>query len=949
MYQGYYAMIRRPLRNSAGQNTSAPFHVARFLMNLIRDHSPAYLGAVFDAGTSFREEIFSEYKATREQMPDDLYESLDLCRSVFDVFGVPVIEVDGWEADDVIGTLAGQASRAEIHTVIVSGDKDFLQLVSEDTTLLNPGRGGPGGVDAVLVTAENAEKRLGVPPSLVTDYLALLGDSADNVPGVPGIGRKTAPPLLREFGGLEGIIERASEVTPARVCKAITQNADQARLSKQLVTIKTDAPVSLDLPALKAAPLDRPRALRVFRELDAQALIKELELAHAHVDRPGLPDLPVKIVEGPAAVEDAVKALRARLTAPSGSARDPGQGPVGGPESDLPPMLAMVLVTDPPPKQKSGNRRAPERWAPAEWDPVGVALSAPGAAPWYFPLRGDGGGSGSLFADERLLSLAVPEMAPLGDLLASPVPKLGYDLKHALQVLQSRGIELGGVEPGFDAALTSYCLEPDLRDRSLSRLAANELKADIPSRDDLAGVGPRRMARDLPVGDVATWAGRHAVALHAVAASQTRKLDERPGTGELLSDLEMPLVGVLARMERRGVAIDRAFFATLSVRMQHELAGLEAAVRQFAGDHGWPGKDDEQFNPRSVPHLRWLLFEHLGLPVVKRTKTGPSTDEAVLAQLAGKGHEVARIVLEHRELTKLDRTYVRVLPRIADENGRVHTQFNQFVAGTGRLSSSMPNLQNIPIRSALGREIRKGFVSAPGTVLLAADYSQIELRILAHLSGDEAFVEAFRAGRDIHRETAARIFEVPPAEVTGDMRGTAKTINFATIYGQGPVALGRQLGWSTKKAREFIDRYFERFAGVAGYLESMKQLAQEQGFVETIWGRRRYIPGIRSVNRGVQSHAERTAANSPIQGSAADIIKKAMIDLDARLRGTRSAMLLQVHDELLFEVAEDEAADVGDLVKQSMEGAARLAVPLEVDGGAGRTWYDCKFKGTRAG
>jgi DNA polymerase-1 len=903
IYRAFFAMISRPLTTSSGENTSAPYGIARFLLRLIEDHQPDYLGVVFDAGDSFRTELFPDYKATREKMPDELRASLPRCREVFEAFRVPVIEADGWEADDVIGTLASQASAAGVHTVIVSGDKDFHQLIDEDTTLLNPGRGGPAGVEQEWVSLDNAVERFGVPPERITDYLALLGDSSDNIPGVPGIGKKTAPGLIQEFGDLEQILARAEEVTGTRARNALQAHAEDARLSKELVTIRRDAPVELEMGQLEREAPDRERMQAIFMELEFHNLLREVEPTPATAPVTGTD---YELVETPE-----------RARAMAGQLRDAE-------------CLALYVL---------GTRADPLR---AEL--VGIALCAESGRAYYLPFGHrppevvrDAQGNPTLGLDAEevpnLPPLDAPEMEDVLRLLESEQPKVGHDLKYAFQLLARVGVELRGLV--FDTSVASYCLDPALRERSLEVLALDGFSAELHTAKDVSGSGRSATPLDQVPRDAAmTHACEHADYALRLLGPQLDELRAH-GMEPLFRTVEMPLLPVLAHMERAGIAIDLDFFAALGTRLRAELELVRDEIHKVAG---------EEVNLRSVPQMRELLFEKLDLPVVKRTKTGASTDESVLEQLAAMGHVIPRLILEYRELDKLDSTYVSKLPLlVSPEDGRIHTSFNQTVTATGRLSSSDPNLQNIPIRSILGREIRKGFIPAAGRILIGADYSQIELRVLAHLSGDPAFLDAFGADRDIHRETAALIFGVESRRVTPAMRDQAKTINFATIYGQGPVALAAQLGISRTEARQFIDQYFERFHGVAEYLEHMKEMAREKGYVETLIGRRRYIPEIRSRNPGQRGFGERTATNSPIQGTAADLIKIAMIRLHERLADTGATMLLQVHDELLFEVPEPEVDAVSALVRSEMEGAIELAVPLKVDLGVGSTWYETKF------
>ncbi len=904
IYRAFFAMISRPLTTSAGENTSAPFGLARFLRRLLEDYQPDYIGVVFDAGDSFRTEVHPEYKATREKMPEELEASIPRCRALVEAFRIPVLEVPGWEADDVIGTLAEAAGDHGLRTVIVSGDKDFYQLIDDQTYLLNPGRGGPAAVEEEWVTPENAAERLGIPPRQVTDYLALLGDSSDNVPGVPGIGKKTASALLAEYESLDDIIEHVEDVNPTRARNALLGHADQARLSRDLVTIRTDVPITLDLEPLARRKPDPEKLRELFIELEFHSLVRELAAAQ-EVQKA----VEYRVVHEPGAVMEIVDAARSAgrvSVAALGSSRDP--------------MNAEL---------------------------VGLALAVEPGRSWYLPfghvpstISRDDSGNPILALEETPvappdnlpgLTSEDPSLSALADLLADPrLPKLGDDLKYSLHVLERAGATTAGL--AFDTSLASYCLDPGRRQHDLDLLAMERFGHSLSTRGRRAGPD----VAEGPIGEigpVAAEASDYALRLSDVLEEDLR-LHEML---DLCLTIEVPLVPVLARMERVGITIDLDFFGELSGRLRRDIELIREEIFKIAG---------EEVNLRSVPRLRELLFEKLELPVLKKTKTGPSTDESVLMALAEQGHEVPRLIVEHRELDKLDGTYVSKLPDLVHpETGRIHTTFHQAVATTGRLVSSDPNMQNIPIRSAIGREIRKGFVPEPGWLFVAADYSQVELRVMAHLSRDPAFLAAFQEDRDIHRETAARIFGVDSETVTTAMRGQAKTINFATIYGQGPVALAAQLGISRSDAREFIDAYFERFSGVRDYLEEMKELARTQGYVETLSGRRRYIPEIRARNPGMRGYGERTATNSPIQGTAADLIKMAMIRLHGRLDAEcpdGARMLLQVHDELLFEVREDLTDAVVRLVRTEMEGAAELAVPLKVDVGVGDSWYSCK-------
>ena len=914
VYRAFYAMISRPLTTSRGENTSAPFGLARFLIRILDDFRPDYIGVVFDAGDSYRTEVFPEYKATREKMPEELALSLPRCRDVVEGFRIPAIEIDGWEADDVIGTLARQASLEGIRTVIVSGDKDFYQLIDDQTHLLNPGRGGAAGIEETFITPANASERLGVAPQFVTDYLALIGDSSDNIPGVRGIGPKTAPSLIERYGPLEAILDHTPDMEVGRVRKALEQYAEEARLSKQLVTIRMDVPIDLDLEALQRESPDRSRLRDLFTELEFHTLARQygaVEVAAANDER--------AVAESPA---DVVDPLHCELVT------DP---------SKLPDIV-VALRSAP-----AIGIRAVTAGDPLRSELVGLGLAIDEQQAWYLSFAHRNPATTTDEQGNPILALdatttTVPNLPPVSsDSLAgvravledSGISKWSGDVKTDLHALAGAGVSLEGVS--FDSSLASYCLDPGKRRHDLESTALERLGRNVPDRADLCGTGRSLMPiEEVDPQRVAAHAGGGAAAVLGFGQLMREDLESYE-MASLLEDVELPLVPVLADMERLGIRIDSQFFAELHGRLERDLELVQDEIYALAGG---------EVNLRSVPQLRTLLFETLQLPASRKTKTGASTDESVLSTLAAEGHAVPRLILEYRELDKLDSTYVRKLPlMIARATGRIHTSFNQTVAATGRLSSSDPNLQNIPIRSSLGREIRKGFVPADGHVFLSADYSQIELRVLAHLSKDPAFVAAFREDRDIHCETAVRIFGVEAEDVSPGMRDQAKTINFATIYGQGPVALAAQLGISRTNAAEFIESYFMRFEGVANYLETMKEQARTLGYVETLLGRRRYIPEIRARNPGVRGLGERTATNSPIQGTAADLIKLAMIRLHEHLEPTPANMLLQVHDELLLETPESFVDQLRGIVRECMEGAIRLDVPLKIDIGVGESWY----------
>lgn len=917
IYRSYFAFISRPLTNSAGENTSAPFGFTRFLLDIREQYEPDYLAVVFDAGDSFRTTEYPEYKATREKMPDDLRASLGRVRSIVEGFHDPVVELDGYEADDVIGTLAVKARDAGLDAVIVSGDKDFYQLVGPGIHLLNPGRGGATGVAAEWVTEESADEKFGVPPSQVADYLALVGDSSDNVPGAKGVGPKTALKLLQQHDDVEALIEHAEELSPARASKSIAENAEEVRLSKRLVTIMTDLDIELDLEALTVREPDHAALRDVFLELEFRKLAEDFA-ALAQLEAARVPG-------GRATVGDDVGADRA----------DAVEYRVVDTASEISALVDEL--------------RAAGRFAisvesstedPLRGEPVALALSSVGGTGVYLPLAHrqpfeltfEGEGPGTL---RNLPSFDAPGMVRLKELLEDPsVAKVGHDLKRSALALTRAGVRLGGLT--FDTMVASYVLDPGRRGHELSVLSMELFTHKTTGRDEVVGSGRQRVPfAEAPVERARGYLCEIADLSLQLAEVFEERLAEA-SLSDLMAKLEMPLVPLLLRMELAGILIDEAFFRAMRSKLKGELDQIQDEIYALAGG---------DFNLNSTPQLRQVLFDKLELPVLKKTKTGPSTDASVLEELAAMGHDVPRLMMEYRELEKLRSTYVDALPRLVNEDtGRIHTSFNQTVAATGRLSSSDPNLQNIPIRTAIGREIRKGFVAAPGTLFLGVDYSQIELRVLAHFSKDPAFVTAFTKGIDVHRQTAAVIFDVPVEEVGAGQRAQAKTVNFATLYGQGPFSLARQLGISREEAKAFIATYFERFQGVRDFLDAQVEQAKETGWVETLMGRRRAVPELRSGNWNMRQFGERVAQNTPIQGTAADLMKKAMIDVQRALDASDSVarILLQVHDELLLEVPEGEVDAVRDIVVAEMEGAVELEVPLVAEWGVGATWYDCK-------
>jgi DNA polymerase-1 len=929
IYRAFYAMIARPLRTAKGENTSAALGVVNFLLRLREKYRPDYVAWINDAGTSFREERYADYKSTRDKLDQEL--QADFNRSVqricdlLEAFGIPVIAIRGYEADDVIGTLAQTAAERGLQAVIVSGDKDFYQLVGPGIALLNPGRGGPAAVDEVWVDESNAADRLGVPPRQVVDFLALVGDSSDNIPGVKGIGEKGAQKLLEEFGDLETMLARAHEVTAKRPREALLAQAENARLSRELVTIKRDVPLDLDITELVLREPDRDALIRLLTELEFYSLVRRLTET-----LPAAPAPPASPSGDGAAAEDFSAdswLTLSELSPPSSTTvtvlEDPEELPEVIERLRRAPLVAVDVEANGP------DARGAEL--------VGLSLAASPEEVWYLPF-GHQVSPGELAATDpvrNLPPLGDPATRAVVELLTDPdIPKAGHDIKYDWQVLRGAGVELAGV--AFDTMLASFVLDPGRRSHTIETLCLEHLGRTLQTYQEVTGKGKAEIPfSEVTVPLAASYCGSDSttvLSLHRFFAPMLQEMSLEP----LLRDIELPLLQVLVDMEWEGITIDRTLFQRLSRELGDDLRRLEQEITRVAG---------MELNLSSPRQLAVVLFEKLQLPVLKKTKTGPSTDADVLEQLAAMGHDLPRLILEHRELQKLKSTYVDTLPeRINPKTGRIHTTFNQAGAATGRLSSADPNLQNIPIRTTRGEAIRAGFVPREGWVFLVADYSQIELRIMAHLSGDPAFIEAFHQAGDIHRQTAALIFNVAPEQVTPEMRARAKTINFATIYGQGAFALSRQLGISLEDARGFIARYFERFAGVRAFLDRQIELARQQGYVETLFKRRRYIPEIKERNFSLRAYGERNAQNSPLQGSAADLIKLAMVRIHRAIRDGDLAgrMLLQVHDELVFEAPPGEAETLSRLVREHMENVVALRVPLVVDIGVGANWLEAK-------
>jgi DNA polymerase-1 len=885
IFRAYFG-LRTPMSAADGTPTNAVFGFMRLLMNLLRDHDPAHVAVVFDPkGGSFRSQMYAEYKANRQEPPDDLKPQFQLCRDATVALGVPALEVPGYEADDVIGTLATRWTRTGRPCVVVTADKDMMQLVG-DLIRLHDGK------DREIGRAEVIE-RFGVPPERVIDVLGLAGDSSDNIPGVPGIGEKTAAQLLQEHGDLESLLAAAPTIKGKRG-QSLVENADLARLSAKLATIVCDAPLEIDPLALARVPPAPAPLAEFLKKMNFNQFIRELGL------------------EAPSAKQIDRSAYRA-VTTSEGLAEVVSQIRAAG-------RLAFDLET-------TGLDTHTAKI-------VGFALSwAPGEAV-YIPVAHDYPGVPAQLAKAEVV-------AALRPLLEDPAfPKYGQNVKYECQVLQKDvGIEYRGI--AGDSMLAAYLLDSGRRAFNLDELSAEYLGHKMLGFQEVAGAGgaddKKAHANDARFArvDVATatqYAGEDAdVALRLCSLFEPRI--EAEGMTSLYRDIELPLAQVLARVEMWGIRLDPHMLRDQSRRFAERIGGLELRIHALAGG---------PFNIGSPKQLGEVLFERLNLPTGKKTKTGYSTDQAVLEGLAPL-HELPRLILEYRHFTKLKSTYLDTLPTlIHPQTGRLHTSFRQAVAATGRLSSSDPNLQNIPIRSEEGREIRRAFIADKGWKLLSADYSQIELRVLAHISKDPGLCAAFAEGADVHARTAAQVFQVPQASVTPDQRRQAKAINFGLIYGMGAFRLAGDLGIPQGEAKRIIERYFEQYPGVRRYFDETVSEARTTRKVRTLYNRVRTLPDIDSPNATMRQAAERVAVNTPIQGTAADLLKIAMVRLDAALRreGFQSRILLTVHDELVLECPEAELERVAPLVKAEMEGAAQFDVPLLVEMGTGDNWAE---------
>ncbi len=933
LYRAFHAFP--PLTNKQGEPTGAMYGVLNMLKSLIAQVEPSHIAVVFDAkGKTFRDELFEQYKSHRPPMPDELRSQIQPLHAMIKALGIPLLSIEGVEADDVIGTLAVQASQAGKHVLISTGDKDMAQLVNDHIMLINT-------MNNTLLDREGVIEKYGIPPELIIDYLALLGDSSDNIPGVKGVGEKTAIALLQGIGSMQAIYANLDKVAELSFRGAKTfapkleAEKETADLSYLLATIKTDVALDVTYDQLLTQPQQRDQLVELFGRYEFKRWLNEVMNDANPVTQTSAEKIPNNYQATQAVSTEQKSAPFAKVEIDR-TAYDCVNSPELFTKWLAKLQMAELVAVD----TETDNLDAMQA------NLVGISFGLENGEACYIPLAHKGKiaqptqvdlfGESEAELDE--IEALLPNQLNKADCLAQLKPilenpnirKIGQNIKYDLTIFARYGIELQGV--AFDTMLQSYTLDSTGR-HNMDDLAERYLGHQTIPFEELAGKGKNQLTFDQIELDKATeYAGEDAeitMKLHQLLWSELQKT---PELVKLFEQIEMPLVSVLSRVERNGVLIDPAKLLAHSVEIEQRLKELETLVHQEAG---------EVFNLASTKQLQEILFNKLGLPILKKTPKGaPSTNEEVLEELAQMGHQVPVLLMEHRGLSKLKSTYTDKLPQMINaQTGRVHTSYHQAVTATGRLSSSDPNLQNIPIRNEQGRRIRQAFIARDGYVILAADYSQIELRIMAHLANDANMIKAFAEGKDIHRSTAAEIFGVPLEAVTSEQRRSAKAINFGLIYGMSEFGLANQLGISRTDAKKYMELYFQRYPAVQQFMLDIREKAAEKGYVETLFGRRLYLPEINSSNQMRRKAAERVAINAPMQGTAADIIKVAMIGIDQAVRNCEDiAMIMQVHDELVFEVKADRVEHYPQLIKAEMEKAIELKVPLIAEVGVGSNW-----------
>ena len=871
IYRAFYAI--KGLSNATGFPTNAIFGFTNMLLKVLREKKPDYFAIVFDSPVpTERHKAYEAYKAHRPSMPDELKLQIQPIKEIINAFNISNIEIEGYEADDVLGTIAKKAEKEGLDVYIITSDKDINQILSPKIKTYDT-------MKDKITEEKDVVERFGVEPSRFPEIIALMGDASDNIPGVHGIGEKTAVSLLKEFGSIDNIIQNHSRIKKPKLKEAISENIENIKLSLKLATIDTNVPLEISIEEFKPKEPDRTKLLDFLRKFEFSSLLRlipEGKNTFSH-------DAKYIIILDKDAFESAVASIKNEVAIDTETT------------SKL-PMIAEL---------------------------VGISFSIEPEKAYYIPLAHSYPGMPKQLSKEYVLG-------KLKMILENPeIKKTGHNIKYDLIVLKNESINLKGI--AFDTMLASYLLNPNKTNHNLEDVSMTYLSIKKLSFNDITDKGKKNF-REVSIEDAAKYSGEDAAVTLKLKYILETEI-EKEGLAKLFCDIEMPLIEVLADIEIAGIKIDLPLMEGFSKELEKELAGIEKRIYFLAG---------EEFNINSPKQLQEILFEKLGLRTLKKTKTGFSTDVGVLEELALE-HELPKEILEHRTLSKLKNTYVDTLPKLVNPHtGRLHTSFNQTVTATGRLSSSEPNLQNIPIRGEWGKRIREAFIADEGHLLLSSDYSQIELRVLAHLSQDEGFIEIFKNDGDIHTRTACELFGITPENVTSEMRRRAKTVNFGIVYGISPYGLSQQLGIHPEKAKFYIDTYFMRHSGVKNYIDTKISEASETGYVSTIFQRKRAIPELKSTNKNIRQLGERLAMNTPIQGSAADIIKIAMINIWRRLKkeGLRTKMLLQVHDELLLEVPIEEKDKVKILVKEEMEQAVELLVPIKVDIGVGKNWSE---------
>ena len=913
MFRAYHGMPE--LANAKGEPTGAIFGVINMLRKLFNEYQPDYLAVVFDAkGKTFRNDLYKEYKAHRPPMPDDLACQIAPIHEIIRALGLPLLIIDDVEADDVIGTLATQASEQGLKTYISSGDKDLAQLVDDNVRLVNT-------MNNTVLDKDGVRDKYGVPPCAIIDYLALMGDSVDNVPGIPKVGPKTAVKWLAQYESLEEIVRHADEIK-GKVGESLRANLNQLYLSKKLVTLKLDVDLEFKPHELIKMDPDKDALRDAYSNWQFRSWLSDLDQSEKNNND---------------------KQAQTRIRKEPSPAVSKREENLATPASARKPML-KITSTDKQEYETIFTREALDRWIDKleqsdlfsfdtettsldymEAQLVGLSFSTEPGEAAYVPVAHDYEGAPEQLSRELVLEKLRPLLEDVNK------AKLGQNLKYDKNILANYGIELNGIQ--HDSMLQSYILDSTASRHDMDSLALKYLQRTTTHYEDVAGKGIKQIPfNQVSIEQAAPYAAEDADITLQLHQNFWRELQRNKKLQHIYETIEIPLISVLSHVERNGVMVD----AEMLTQQSHELASRMSEIEQEAHDLA-----KQTFNISSPKQIQEILYEDMQLPVLAKTPKGqPSTAESVLQELA-QDYDLPRLILDYRSLNKLKTTYTDKLPgQISSITGRVHTSYHQAVAATGRLSSSDPNLQNIPIRTEEGRRIRQAFISASNCVLLAADYSQIELRIMAHLSKDKGLLEAFSHNEDIHKKTAAEVFAIKPDEVSEEQRRAAKAINFGLIYGMSPFGLAKQLGIRRNEAKEYVDRYFEHYPDVKNYMEITREQAREQGYVETVFGRRLYLPEINARNAARRQYAERTAINAPMQGTAADIIKRAMIDIEVWLNKEHPdvKLIMQVHDELVFEVPEGKVETLEPEIRNIMTRAAELSVPLLVDIGTGKNW-----------